>query len=449
MIELPAPDPLKRLPNLRHLKVFEAVGRHESINAAASAINLSQPAVTYAIKRVEEFFGSPLVARSTQGTYLSDLGRLAYRRVSRFHRELGEAVMGVGAGAQDAEQRLSRITNLHISTHLAMADDPMLAFVPQALGVMPATSLRAIRELERTLGAQLYEQTSEGRVVTRKGRELARQLGLAVREIDLAHEEIAEANGERRVRVTIGILHISSTSVLSHVIERMARTEPSAQIEIVEGSYEANLDLLRRGRIDFIFGILNQRVVTPDLLCEPLFNNPYVIVANKAHPLFRKDTVTLADLAAEEWISTQRGTPRRQALERLFRSASFPRVVIETTSLSVHKSLLRRSNRLSLLPRFDFDLEAEGNLAIVDRKVAIARPSDGLTLRRNWEPSRVQRKLLELFREVSLELPEIGAPQGVVPAQPARAGAQPCATPSVEGAERDAPDPRPQRGGLR
>ena len=47
------------LPNLRHLRAFQAVARLGSVGQASASINISQPAVTQAIAKLEYQIGAP------------------------------------------------------------------------------------------------------------------------------------------------------------------------------------------------------------------------------------------------------------------------------------------------------------------------------------------------------------------------------------------------------
>ncbi|MGN6495747.1 MAG: helix-turn-helix domain-containing protein, partial [Tsuneonella sp.] len=56
-----------RPPNIRHLAAVAATVRHGTVTAAAKAINLTQPALTQAIARVEAELDCTLFERSAAG----------------------------------------------------------------------------------------------------------------------------------------------------------------------------------------------------------------------------------------------------------------------------------------------------------------------------------------------------------------------------------------------
>jgi LysR family glycine cleavage system transcriptional activator len=63
------------LPPLTAIRVFEAAARHENFSRAAEELAMSQAAVSYQMKVLEERLGVALFARHARGMTLTDLGR--------------------------------------------------------------------------------------------------------------------------------------------------------------------------------------------------------------------------------------------------------------------------------------------------------------------------------------------------------------------------------------
>ncbi len=66
---------MRRLPPLPAVRVFEAAARHENFTLAAAELGMTQAAVSYQIRSLEERIGLPLFVRSKQRVALSDAGR--------------------------------------------------------------------------------------------------------------------------------------------------------------------------------------------------------------------------------------------------------------------------------------------------------------------------------------------------------------------------------------
>lgn len=70
---------MDRLPPLRLLATFEEVARLGSMREAAVRLNVTQPAVTQALKTLEEHVGTMLFDRSTRPARLTEAGQLLAR----------------------------------------------------------------------------------------------------------------------------------------------------------------------------------------------------------------------------------------------------------------------------------------------------------------------------------------------------------------------------------
>jgi LysR family glycine cleavage system transcriptional activator len=66
---------MRHIPPLTSVRVFEAAARHENFTAAAAELGMTQAAVSYQIKMLEERLGVPLFRRDKRRVALSDAGR--------------------------------------------------------------------------------------------------------------------------------------------------------------------------------------------------------------------------------------------------------------------------------------------------------------------------------------------------------------------------------------
>ena len=74
---------MRHIPPLPAVRVFEAAARHENFTSAASELGMTQAAVSYQIRLLEERLGLPLFVRSKRRVSLTDAGRAAAQQVSR------------------------------------------------------------------------------------------------------------------------------------------------------------------------------------------------------------------------------------------------------------------------------------------------------------------------------------------------------------------------------
>ncbi|KQW81493.1 LysR family transcriptional regulator [Devosia sp. Root413D1] len=85
------------LPPLAAIRVFEAAARHLSFTRAAQELGMTQAAVSYQIKLLEERVGSPLFLRRPREVALTEAGERLAPEVSRSFEILREAFIDFGA----------------------------------------------------------------------------------------------------------------------------------------------------------------------------------------------------------------------------------------------------------------------------------------------------------------------------------------------------------------
>ena len=82
---------MRRIPPLAAVRVFEAAARHESFTLAGEELGMTQAAVSYQIKLLEERVGAALFVRERRRVRLSEAGRRAAPLLSNAFDTIAEA----------------------------------------------------------------------------------------------------------------------------------------------------------------------------------------------------------------------------------------------------------------------------------------------------------------------------------------------------------------------
>ena len=88
---------MRAIPPLSAVRVFEAAARHENFTTAAAELGMTQAAVSYQIKLLEERIGVPLFARVKRQVVLSEAGRRIAPLITGAFDALGDAFARVRA----------------------------------------------------------------------------------------------------------------------------------------------------------------------------------------------------------------------------------------------------------------------------------------------------------------------------------------------------------------
>lgn len=122
-----------QLPPLAAIRVFEAAARHLSFTEAATELGMTQAAVSYQIKVLEERVGAPLFLRLPRRVALTEAGQKLAPAVTQAFALIGEAYASVRGGADGV---------LTVSTLLTFASN----WLAQHLGLFqlahPALAVR-------------------------------------------------------------------------------------------------------------------------------------------------------------------------------------------------------------------------------------------------------------------------------------------------------------------
>ncbi|WP_374367639.1 LysR substrate-binding domain-containing protein [Dongia sp.] len=102
-----------QLPPLNALVVFEVAGRLASFTQAARELNMTQAAVSYAVRQLEEALGSALFQRERQRVHLTEEGR-------RYHQDVTLALEHLRRSTEALQsRRRGRYVTLSCSTAFA------------------------------------------------------------------------------------------------------------------------------------------------------------------------------------------------------------------------------------------------------------------------------------------------------------------------------------------
>lgn len=379
--------------NLRHLRVFLAVVTHGSVTRAAGVCNLSQPAVTQAIAKLEREAGGPLFQRTTQGLYVNALGQLFARRVSRALAHLDRAATGIAP-------RLSLTATVpQLSALIAVRETQNHTLAARRMGVAQPTVHKAASQLERETGRPLFQRSAQGVKATREGNLLADAAGLCFAELAQAEMELAEALGREVGTIVIGALPLSRASILPRAIVRFRETRPGIRIRVADGAYAELLGGLRRGEVDVMIGALRDPAPIGDVVQTRLFDDRLTIVTRPGHPLTRAASPGVADLAAYPAVLSPPGTPARHHFDAIIGDKGVGGMV-ETSSFILMRELLLASDHIGCISRLQAEPEiASGALTRLPLELPGTERPIGLTTRLGWEPTPGQADLLAAIRQ--------------------------------------------------
>jgi LysR family transcriptional regulator of gallate degradation len=389
---------------LRRLRAFDETARLGSLVAAAAALRVSQPAISYLLNQLEADVGCPLLLRGAQGSRLTESGRLFHRRVHRCLQQVQDAVEAISGDVRSARRRdvaASRMTGTQCKSILALWSFGNVRQAAERLGVSERAVVRPVQELERLLSAPLIESAAHRAELTEAGREFARRMVLAAQEIWSAMEEIGGAQSSRK-SLRIGALVLSPRLILAEALEAALAEQPSYTVEIIEGSYEELVVLLRDGSIDIIFGALRAPPPFSDLSETPLQADPYVVAARRGHPLSKLKRIKVRDLAGYDFVFPTVGLRHEVLMNLIAQWKLAPKAQVHTSWLPTIIALIRSSDRLAVLSQWHVESDGTSDIQSLDGlRVPHEDRYVGLTSRSSWLPTPFQDCFVRALQKVT------------------------------------------------
>jgi DNA-binding transcriptional LysR family regulator len=378
--------------NLRHLRLLLSVAETGSLTHSASILNVSQPAVTQAIGKLERETGGRLFDRTRQGIFPTPRCEVLARRLRRAFDRLDPALTDV------APRLMLTATWAQLQSLVAVHEAENFTLAARRLGLAQPTVHRAISQLEQEAGQSLFERTAFGLLPTRQTRALVQAVMLAFAELDQADSDLSELDGGETGQIVVGSLPLSRSVLLPRALARFREQRPRYPVMVIDGRYDELLGNLRRGEVDLIIGALRQPAPIGDITQVKLFDDHLSVLARRDHPLAGKTGLTAKDLQECKWVVPRRGTPSREHFDALFAPIGLPESIIEAGSILLMRELLSESDHLGCISSVQAQAELSHQL-LSELDVTAnwpARPI-GLTYRENWVPTKAQALLIDII----------------------------------------------------
>jgi DNA-binding transcriptional LysR family regulator len=210
----------------------------------------------------------------------------------------------------------------------------------------------SIKQLEQDLGVQLFERDRSGVSLTPAGRAIldeARQLDQSARHL---RERAASARLGLSGLLRVGFVGSATYALMPRMLPVFRSSYPDVTLELRESTTSGILAEVDAGSLDL--GLLRYPVLEKTgLLLIPVEWDRMVLVLEKSHPLCRRDTIHLRDLAEEPFImysSTVAHNLRAQVVLACQAAGFMPQVVQEAVQIQTIVSLVASGLGIALVP---------------------------------------------------------------------------------------------------
>jgi DNA-binding transcriptional LysR family regulator len=245
---------------------------------------------------------------------------------------------------------LDRLRSLH-----AIGAYGSLNAAADALNVTASAISQQIAKLEREVGEPLLERRGRGVTLTDAGLVLT---GHAERAFSVLRQAEAELDARRATvsgDVTVGAFATAVRGLAPGALRALSREHPQLRVRLEELEPAEAVVLLERGDIDIALAQDWQNSPLPyseDLQRAPVYDDVADIALPRDHAFASSETVALADLASDAWISWQSGSICHDWLMHTLRAQGRePRIQHHALEYATQLSLVGAGLGVAVLPR--------------------------------------------------------------------------------------------------
>lgn len=260
----------------------------------------------------------------------------------------------------------------------------------------------AVKKLEEELGVSLFERSKSRVSATPLGEKIVAQANLVLEQSSAIKDIANEGKDQLSSPLSIGAIFTIGPYLLPSFIPELQKTVSKMPL-YVEESYTGTLRTkLRKGELDVI--IVALPFTEADVVTQPLYDEPFVVLMRKDHPLAQHNTIDPAALNSEEVLLLGEGHCfRDQVLETCPHlkspaegSSSGMRTAAEGSSLETLRHMVASGLGITILPVSAAGISRYSEEVLVTRPFNDPAPSRTVALA--WRASFPRFKAVEALR---------------------------------------------------
>jgi LysR family transcriptional regulator, regulator of abg operon len=293
----------------------------------------------------------------------------------------------------------------HFRSAAAIAEHGSLRAAARHLGIAQPTLTRGLSELEREIGATLFERRSRGMIATPLGEAFVKRATAILNDVRRAQEEVEQLRGNTVGELTVGLSIAAHLWLLPKVLEPFRRRFANVHLHIVEGFYPTLEQGLQDGTVDFYVGPDPGLRLPRTLRKDTLFAGRRAVLCRLKHPLAR--ATSLKELVDAEWITTSITPKAEKELGALFKRHGLaePKLVLRSQSALTLLTCLAHSDLLAMAPA-QWTLTPFANRILTAIPVAeeLSAPPIIAVRRADVPPSPAAGYLIDLIERAAIKL---------------------------------------------
>lgn len=211
-----------------------------------------------------------------------------------------------------------------------------------------------IAKLEAEAGQPLLERHARGVRLTEAGAALARRAERIETQLHAARSELDDIAGLRSGTVRLGTFPTVGSSLLPQVVKLYKSRHPAVTLTVRSSRFAALRAMLDTGDVELslLWDYEWAPVTDRELVVRELLVDPPTLVVSVNHRFAHRESLDMAELADEQWITREDNHPVGAALEKACQKAGFaPSVAFAANDYQEAQAMVAVDLGVSMAPR--------------------------------------------------------------------------------------------------
>jgi DNA-binding transcriptional LysR family regulator len=237
----------------------------------------------------------------------------------------------------------------HLEYFVAVAEEHSFTRAAERVHISQSGVSAQIRQLEREVGAQLFDRSARTATLTVAGKAALGHARAALAATDALTQAVGEVTDLIRGRLTVGMVIGCTLTPLFDALAAFHQAHPGVEISLLEGNSDRLVDGVHAGTIDL--ALIGAAATTPDgLAALTLITERLVTAVPPSHPLAGRRRVTLRDLAAYPVVCMPTGTGLRTLFDQACAASGVqPTIALQASAADAIADLAARGLGVAIL----------------------------------------------------------------------------------------------------
>lgn len=198
----------------------------------------------------------------------------------------------------------------------------------RTLGYTQSAASRQLAVLEAAIGAALFDRRARGVELTEHGRSFLPYAEALLERLDAARRELRAIDEADQGRLRVGAFPTAVAALIPRAMAAFQAKHPDVSLSLAEGTTGRQLARLRDGLADIavISAFPGQALDEKRFRFARLFDDEMLIGVPRGHPLARRRSLRLDELAGERWIGADSDDENRRLGPEHLRLVPAPQV---------------------------------------------------------------------------------------------------------------------------